>query len=97
MIDPHARRLGDLVAGTLVVHAERLKHDLAIPSVPGFVPALTLPAEEQAVVVAYAERSAKLTEARQIELATLLPQLTQARGANAVQRLLGFANHIVGR
>jgi len=97
VIDPHARRLGDLVAGTLVVHADRLKHDLAIPAVPAFVPLLALPADEHAVVVAYAERSAQLTEARRIELASLLPQITQAQGANAVQRLLGFANHIIGR
>jgi uncharacterized RDD family membrane protein YckC len=97
VIDPHARRLGDIVAGTLVVHAERLKHDVAIPPVPAYLPALALPAEEQAVVVAFAERSAQLTEARRIELASLLPALTGARGALAVQRLLGYANHIIGR
>ena len=97
-IDPQARRLGDLVAGTLVVHADRRRHDDAIPAVPGYVPALALPAEEQAVIVAFAERAPQLTEARQIELAGLLPTLvTQARGAQAVQRLLGYANHIVGR
>lgn len=97
VIDAKARRLGDLVAGTLVVHADRQRHDQAIPSVPGYVPALTLPAEEQAVVVAFAERAGQLTESRQVELADLLPTLTQARGAQAVQRLLGYANHIVGR
>ncbi len=97
-IDPQARRLGDLVAGTLVVHADRRRHDDAIPAVPGYVPALALPAEEQAGIVAFAERAPQLTEARQIELAGLLPTLvTQARGAQAVQRLLGYANHIVGR
>jgi uncharacterized RDD family membrane protein YckC len=97
VVDPQARRLGDLVAGTLVVHADRRRHDETIPAVPGYVPALSLPAEEQAVVVAFAERAAQLTEARQIELAGLLPALTQTRGAQAVQRLLGYANHIVGR
>ena len=97
VIDPHARRLGDLVAGTLVVHAERLRHDNAIPVVPGFVPAFALPAEEQSVVVAFAERAPQLTEARQVELAALLPALTLSTGAPAVQRLLGYANHIIGR
>ena len=48
-------------------------------------------------MVAFAERAAQLTEARQIELAGLLPALTQTRGAQAVQRLLGYANHIIGR
>lgn len=96
-IDARARRLGDLVAGTLVVHADRRRHDETIPAVPGYVPMSSLPAEEQAVVVAFAERAAQLTEARRIELADLLPALTQTRGAQAVQRLLGYANHIVGR
>lgn len=97
VVDPQARRLGDLVAGTLVVHADRRRHDETIPVVPGYVPALSLPSEAQAVVVAFAERAAQLSEARQIELAGLLPALTQTRGAQAVQRLLGYANHIIGR
>ncbi len=97
VIDPRARRLGDLVAGTLVVHADRRRHDEVIPVVPGFVPALTLAAEEQAIVVAFAERAGQLTEARRVELANQLPALTQAHGPQAVQRLLGYANHIVGR
>jgi len=96
-IDPHARRLGDLVAGTIVIHVERAAHNATIPVVPGFVPALALPADEQAVVVAFAERAALLTEARQVELAALLPTLTRAQGALAVQRLLGYANQIIGR
>ncbi len=97
VIDPHARRLGDLVAGTIVVHADRIAGDTTIPVVPGFVPAISLAADEQAVVVAFAERATQLTEARQIELAALLPTLTRAHGALAVQRLLGYANHVIGR
>lgn len=96
-IDPKSRRLGDLVGGTLVVHSDRRRHDTAIPAVPGYLPALTMAADEQAVVVAFAERAGQLTEARRVELANLLPALTQAQGPQAVQRLLGYANHIVGR
>ena len=97
VIDPHARRLGDLVAGTIVVHAERLRHDTSIAAVPTYVPALALRADEQAVIVAFAERAPQLTVARQTELATLLSALTAANGERAVQRLLGYANHIIGR
>ncbi len=97
VIDPHARRLGDLVAGTIVVHADRIAGDTTIPVVPGFVPAISLAADEQAVVVAFAERATQLTDARQIELAALLPGVTRAHGALAVQRLLGYANHVIGR
>lgn len=97
VVDPHARRLGDLVAGTLVVHSDRPRGHAAIPNVPGFVPDFVLPADEQAVVVAFAERCPQLTPERQAELAAMLPALTQADGARAVQRLLGYANHVIGR
>ena len=39
----------------------------------------------------------ELTPERQQELANLLPHLTQARGAVAVQRLLGMASSFLGR
>ena len=58
---------------------------------------IPLPAGEQAAIVAFAERAKLLTPERQQELANLLPMLTQARGAVAVQRLLGLANSFLGR
>jgi hypothetical protein len=47
--------------------------------------------------VAFAERSQQMTVERQTELAELLSPLTGSHGENAVRRLLGMANHLLGR
>jgi len=98
LVDPRSRRLGDLVAGTVVVHAEprRAKSPTAL-AVPLVQPPLVLAPVERAAIVAFAERAPQLTPERQQELAELLPELTASRGPLAVQRLLGMANAILGR
>lgn len=97
LADRHSRRFGDMVAGTLVVHVENPHGHSSAPLVPAVPTPIPLPAGEQAAIVAFAERVKLLTPERQQELANLLPMLTQARGAVAVQRLLGLANSFLGR
>jgi uncharacterized RDD family membrane protein YckC len=97
LIDPQGRRLGDMVAGTLVVHAAPVPLALPPPEVPVLLPDVLLAPEEKAVIVAFAERAATLTPERQEELANLLPQLTNAQGKLAVQRLMGLASGFLGR
>jgi uncharacterized RDD family membrane protein YckC len=97
LVDPRSRRLGDMAAGTLVIHVDKPQGHANAPAVPAVQPPFVLPAQEQAAIVAFAERARQLTPERQQELANLLPQLTQARGAVAVQRLLGLANSFLGR
>jgi uncharacterized RDD family membrane protein YckC len=97
LFDPHSRRLGDMVAGTLVVHADKPRTPLAAPQVPVVASPWPLAAVEQSAIVAYAERMGTLTSERSEELAELLPMLTQAKGGVAVQRLLGIAAACLGR
>jgi uncharacterized RDD family membrane protein YckC len=99
LADPRSRRLGDLVAGTLVVHAETHRRGAAPPALPvaAVQPPLPLAPGERAAIVAFAERAPLLTPERQQELAALLPELTHASGALAVDRLLGMAGAILGR
>lgn len=97
LVDPHSRRLGDMVAGTLVVHADTVTPAVAAPNVPVVHPPVPLPAADRAAIVAFAERAPQLTAERQGELAGVLRELTGARDALAVQRLLGMANSILGR
>ena len=97
LVDPRSRRLGDLVAGTLVVYADGAAKPASAPDVPQVPAPLPLRVGERAAIVEFAERSAQLTPERQEELATLLPMLTQARGALAVQRLHGMAAAFLGR
>ncbi|MEW9572425.1 RDD family protein [Rhodanobacter sp. Si-c] len=97
LVDPCARRLGDIVAGTMVVYAKEppIGHQVAAaPAQPLHVP---LAPEEQAALVDFAERADRLTPQRQEELANLLEPLTGCRDTAAVRRLLGYANGLLGR
>lgn len=98
LVDPRSRRLGDLVAGTIVVHAEPRRATAAPPPpVPLVQPPRVLAPTERAAIVAFAERAPLLTPERQQELAELLPVLTGTNGPPSVQRLLGMASAIMGR
>lgn len=97
LADPHARRLGDMVAGTLVVHAGRERAHVPAPVNTVFVPPAQLLPEEQGAIVAFAERAPQLTPSRQEELANLAQPITAAQGQAGVQRLYGMANWLLGR
>ena len=98
LFDPQSRRFGDMVAGTLVVHADTPRRAIPAPNVPVFVTAAALPPGDRAAIVAFAERAPQLTEARQQELAGLLAPITGVpAGPVAVQRTLGIASAVLGR
>ena len=97
LADPWGRRLGDMVAGTLVVHNARPHEPQAAPMGAVLAPAMVLLPHEQAALVAFAERGPLLTLERQAELADLAEPLVQARGTLAVARLYGIANWLLGR
>lgn len=97
LIDPRGRRLGDMVAGTLVVHVEKPQLHIAAPNVPVVHSTAALSLDERAAIIAFAERAQQLTAERQRELADILPMLTDAQGNVGVQRLLGMANAFLGR
>ena len=91
--DRHFRRLGDLAAGTLVIHG----HDAQLPDIergtatPTASPVLLDP-EEQRAVIAYAERAPSLTAERAEELAGLATPLGGTR-----ESLESIAAHLLGQ
>ena len=95
--DRYGRRLGDLAAGTLVVHEERDHVPAAAPINAVLAAPAGLRPAEQAAIVAFAERASRLGAARQAELADLVEPLTAARGQAGVLRLYGMANWLLGR
>ncbi|MFZ5656419.1 MAG: RDD family protein, partial [Pseudomonadota bacterium] len=97
LCDPAARRLGDMVAGTLVVHRLRQDAPAAVPAVAPSPPSTPLQPDEQAAVLAFAERAPGLTPARRDELADLASPLVQAHGEQAAHRLYAIANWLLGR
>lgn len=97
LCDRHGRRLGDLVADTLVVHMPPRAVTVQVPAVPARAAGQPLHADEQAAIVAFGERAARLAPGRQVELAGLLQPLTGAAGSEGVHRLYAIANALLGR
>ena len=93
------RRLGDLAAGTLVVHAAPVKLHGPMPAAAPRAPLRPLNQREQAAVIAWAGRATRLTPARFEELAEIAAAIAPAETAkeSAAQRLLGVAHSVLGR
>ncbi len=98
MFNGQSKRLGDLVAGTVVVYVEADKQDFDIPVKPIANPKIPLLFDEQQAILAFAERQDELSADRQMELAKILSPLTgQSDPQKASDELIGFANGIVGQ
>ena len=97
LLDDNSRRLGDRVAGTLVVH-ERAPLKGSFPKdVQPVRPSIPLSTAEQITLLNFAERSGYMTDARRMELADIMEPYTGLTGPKAVKRLLGYAGFIAGR
>jgi uncharacterized RDD family membrane protein YckC len=97
LFDPHGRRLGDMVARTLVVHEPRGGARLAMVDAEPHTPAVPLRPAEQAAIIAFADRSPSLTVERQLELADIAQPATGAGGELGALRLRGIAHWLLGR
>lgn len=97
LIDRDFRRLGDLAAGTIVVHTEESKKPQPLPDAEAILPPVILQREERRALLDFAERSLQLSPERSAELADLLSPLTGVEGEPGVRRLHGYAAWIAGR
>jgi uncharacterized RDD family membrane protein YckC len=102
------KRLGDLAAGTIVVHATPVSLHAELPPAASVAPARALSLREQAAIVSWAGRAASLTAERLDELARLARPVTRGAaereaGAQTAQAggdaaaLLGVAQWLIGR
>ena len=92
------KRLGDLAAGTLVVHEQPgvLRPHLEVTPM---APVAALPVRDQTAVIALAARASSLTPARLDELAALAADVSGDRGRHGpevTRRVLGVAQWLVG-
>jgi len=96
LIDRSFRRLGDLAAGTLVVHTqEGVRRRGALPDLAPLPPAVPLEVDEQRAVIAFAERAPLLSRARADELASIPGPLLGDEEPRL--RLFRIAAWLVGR
>lgn len=90
------KRLGDLVAGTVVVHTQRAAPIRQIPFAPSLAPLHPLTADEARNLLDFAERAPLLGAARAQEIAALAGSLLRTGAGTPVQQLTGIANHLTG-
>lgn len=90
------QRLGDRVAGTVVVHAPKRERLPELAKAQSRAPGLALSAGEQAAIVEYASRCEGWTAARAKELADHLEPLTESKGEEGVKRVVGMARWLEG-
>jgi uncharacterized RDD family membrane protein YckC len=94
------KRLGDLAAGTLVVYSKVVSLHGDLPPATPVAPARLLSPREQAAVISWAGRAARLTPERLEELAMLAKPVTGGRERDdertTTWRLLGVAQWLLG-
>lgn len=94
---PDFKRLGDVVAGTLVVYVAAPPRTEGPPQAEPEAPARPLTAAQQTAVVDWALRTPRLTVPRAEELAALAAPVLRAGSTTATQRLLAVAHWTLGR
>ena len=93
------KRLGDIVAGTMVVYVPKIKANFLIKTAPAYLLPMPLTIKEQQAILSFAERMHELPSERKAELLDILGPFLQAEHdsiATQEQKLLGLANTIVG-
>ena len=93
---PRFKRLGDLAAGTLVVHTDLPVQRPILPAVEPYVVPAALQLEEQRAVLSLAERQGDLSEARKQELAAILVEPLHLSADKAVTQVNGIARSLTG-
>ena len=92
LFDGRFRRVGDLVAGTLVVYRDRpLQRTDTLPDTAPQAPPWPLTVVQQRALADLFARERTLPEERMLELATLAEPLTGRTGAVSLERLRGIA------
>ena len=92
------QRLGDMVAGTLVVYSGvQSVRQYQLPDCVPAPPLVPFKLDEQRAIIAFSERSQHLSHERAVELAAILQPATGKKGRKGVEHLWGNAAWLVGR
>lgn len=98
LFNAQSKRLGDMVAGTMVVYVNHEKLTFDVPKSNPVLPTMPLLFDEQQAVLAFAERTKELPKERWLELAQILKPLTHETAPQKIgDDIIGFANAIIGR
>ena len=96
LLNQKFQRLGDLAAGTLVIHQHTENHELPQFTQPAQAPQYPLLPNEQQAILNFAQRSSNMTYARSEELARTTGPLVKSSN-DTVASLLSIAKWITGK
>lgn len=92
LLNKDFKRLGDMVAGTVVVYAYQDNKDYLIPELEPLVLPSPLLIGEKRAILDFAERSDQFPKGRQIELADLLTEYSGASKETGLGKVFRYAN-----
>ena len=96
LIDRRFRRLGDLAGDTIVVYEkETVKAEL--PDTEPVTPPVNLTIDEQKAIIAFAENSKILSDARKKELAEIINCVHEEKHDKAVEAVISYASALSGK
>lgn len=95
-LHPDFKRLGDLVAGTIVVYRGRARGGVGLPDAPVTPVPFALRPHEQKALIAFAERTPTWTDDRAQELAEVMMPHVGGPPARTVRTLHGMARWLRG-
>lgn len=96
LLTPRFQRIGDLVAGTIVVHTTEMRYfsKNTITVKEKKIPRLKILREEEVAIREFSERAVMWSPARRNEIASHAAELTDKDGDEAVRELLAYSNWI---
>jgi len=96
ILSANFQRLGDLVAGTVVVHKVAHFDNTTLPEVAATIPDMDLFPEDRRALVAFVQRHNSMTPERADELAGILSGVTNRKGSDNIRHLYGIGKWILG-
>ncbi|MDH5324681.1 MAG: RDD family protein [Gammaproteobacteria bacterium] len=90
------QRLGDLAAGTIVIHRRPLKKAEKLPDHEPVMAPVALELDDQIAFINFAQRHKQLTQARQEELAQILKDVIKQENEAAVKTVHGIGAWLLG-
>lgn len=97
MFSDRFKRIGDVLAGTMVIYANKPHTTEYFEFDKGNIEMPKLTVDQQSAIIAFAERSKSLSQQRQQELADILQPVIGGQPEQAVARLKTLAAQLVGR
>lgn len=95
-VGKHFQRLGDIAAGTIVIHRRPTQKVEKLPDYEPVMSPVPLELEDQIAIISFTQRHSQLSEARQQELADILKHITKQENEASVKYIQGIGAWLLG-